>query len=143
MMYIYQIVAIIQNTWCSPRYYINKYLTLFAPHKRWVVLFSTTYKTTTWCDWLQLVAGDMLKFLELNTDRRQLLVHGFSVGGYVWGELLGMIEQDRERYAPLLQRIMGLIWDSAADMQDIPMGLPTAVFPKNLILQNALRKYVK
>jgi hypothetical protein len=92
---------------------------------------------------LQLVASDLLRFLDLNTERRQLLVHGFSVGGYVWGEMLGQVEQDRDRYTALLQRIVGLIWDSAADMQDIPMGLPTAVFPNNLILQNALRKYVK
>lgn len=91
----------------------------------------------------QLVAKDLLSFLETNSELRPLLIHGFSVGGYVWGELLSHAERDRERYSAVMQRISGHIWDSAADMQDIEVGLPRAVFLKNMVLQRALRSYVK
>ncbi|KAF4520708.1 hypothetical protein B566_EDAN012495 [Ephemera danica] len=67
----------------------------------------------------QLVAKDLLTFLETNSELRPLLIHGFSVGGYVWGELLSHAERDRDRYSAVMQRISGHIWDSAADMQDI------------------------
>lgn len=92
---------------------------------------------------LKIVASDLLQFLDINTRQRPILIHGFSVGGYLWGELLALVEKDRERYQPVLKNIVAHIWDSAADMQDIPDGLPTAVFPKNSILQGTLRKYVK
>jgi hypothetical protein len=89
------------------------------------------------------VAYDLLRFLDINTKKRPLLIHGFSVGGYVWGEVMAIAERDRERFQPLFSNIVGHIWDSAADMQDIPDGLPAAVFPKNLMLQKAFRRYVK
>jgi len=89
------------------------------------------------------VANDLLQFLDINTRQRPVLIHGFSVGGYLWGELLALAEKDKERFQPVLDNIVGHIWDSTADMQDIPDGLPTAVFPKNSILQGTLRKYVR
>lgn len=92
---------------------------------------------------LQIVASDLLQFLDINTRQRPILIHGFSVGGYLWGELLALVEKDKERFQPILNNIVGHIWDSAADMQDIPDGLPTAVFPNNSILQGTLRKYVR
>ncbi|XP_026470972.1 transmembrane protein 53-A-like [Ctenocephalides felis] len=90
----------------------------------------------------QLVSRDVLKFLYHNTTYNPVLLHGFSVGGYVWGECLVHISQNPKLYNPLLQRIAGQIWDSAADITEIPIGTPKAVFPKNKVLQTALRKYM-
>ncbi|XP_049765235.1 transmembrane protein 53 [Schistocerca cancellata] len=91
----------------------------------------------------QLIAEDLLQFLHLNKFYQPLLLHGFSVGGYLWGEALVKIKQDMELYQPVVDRIAGHIWDSAADLTEMPVGFPKAVFPKNLVLQNAFEKYIR
>ncbi|KAF2884101.1 hypothetical protein ILUMI_22069 [Ignelater luminosus] len=90
----------------------------------------------------QVIAGSILKFLELNTSNAPLVVHGFSVGGYLWGEVLVKIACDRERYDKIVNRIEGQVWDSVADITEICIGVPLAVFPKNMVLQNALKQYM-
>lgn len=90
----------------------------------------------------QMVAKDVLKFLDTNTKYGPLVLHGFSVGGYVWGEVLVNIASERERYAHVVDRIAAQIWDSAADITEISVGLPLAVFPRNTVMQAALRQYV-
>lgn len=90
----------------------------------------------------QVNSADLLKFLENNPMYNPLLLHGFSVGGYMWGECLVHMARDQERYSSILNRITGQIWDSAADITEIPVGVPKALFPTNQALQNALRHYM-
>lgn len=89
-----------------------------------------------------MVAQDLLQFLATNTCYCPLVVHGFSVGGYLWGEVLVRIAAEQEKYGDVVDRIAGQVWDSAADVTEIPVGLPIAIFPRNRILQNVLRQYV-
>jgi len=89
------------------------------------------------------VASDLLQFLNVNTQKRPLLIHGFSVGGYLWGEVMAIAEKDKTTFQPVFDNIVGHIWDSAADMQDTPDGIPAAVFPKNKLLQKTCKKYVQ
>ena len=70
-----------------------------------------------------------------------VVLHGFSVGGYLWGECLVKLDQDEAGKATL-EKIKGQIWDSAADITEIPVGVPHAVLPKNPTLQGALRSYI-
>lgn len=91
----------------------------------------------------QLVAEDILKFLSRNECYQQCLLHGFSVGGYLWAEVMVRMSLDLERYQPVIDRIIGQIWDSAADVTEIPVGLPRAVFPKNAVLQATVQKYIQ
>lgn len=91
---------------------------------------------------LQLVAADLVKFLENNALYSPLLLHGFSVGGYFWGECMVHMARDTERYKVITDRICGQIWDSLADITEIPIGVPKAVFPRNFTLQKALRGYM-
>lgn len=91
--------------------------------------------------YLQLVTADVVKFLESNASYSPLILHGFSIGGYVWGECMVEMAKDMDRYRPIFERIVAQIWDSAADIPEIPVGFPKSVFPRNRILQNALRKY--
>lgn len=44
----------------------------------------------------QVVAANLMKFLEHN-EHRPLVVHGFSVGAYVWAELLVQALKDLKR----------------------------------------------
>ncbi|EFN77377.1 hypothetical protein EAI_14508 [Harpegnathos saltator] len=91
----------------------------------------------------KLVAVDLLSFLKQNESYQQILLHGFSVGGYMWGEVLDSMQRDREKYNDIANRIVGQVWDSIADINEIPIGMPRAVFPKNKVLQTALQKYME
>lgn len=91
----------------------------------------------------QVVAADVLRFLYLNECYQPLMLHGFSVGGYVWAETLVKMNEDLEKYRPVINRFVGQIWDSCADITEIPVGFPKAVFPKNPILQAATEKYIR
>jgi len=71
------------------------------------------------------------------------MLHGFSVGGYLWGEVLQLMAKDPEKYKPVIDKIVGQIWDSVVDFEGIPTGLPKAVFPKNELLCSSLEKYVR
>ncbi|KAL9874423.1 uncharacterized protein LOC119642512 isoform X1 [Glossina fuscipes] len=89
----------------------------------------------------QVVAADAIKFLENNTSYGPIIVHGFSVGAYAFGEVMLQMSEDMDRYSHILSRIWCQVWDSAADITEIPIGLPKAIFPKNQRMQNALRSY--
>lgn len=91
---------------------------------------------------LQRVALDLVTFLAHNEYYKQMVIHGFSVGGYIWGECLGHMINEREKFQHVVDRIVGQIWDSAADITEIPFGVPKAVFPKNSGLRKALHNYM-
>jgi len=89
------------------------------------------------------VAADLLTFLKQNESYQQILLHRFSVGGYMWGEALDLIHSNKDKYSNVTDRIVGQVWDSIADVSQIPIGLPRAVFPKNMMMQSLLQKYVE
>lgn len=41
-----------------------------------------------------------------------------------------------------MDRIVAQTWDSAADISELHIGVPRAVFPNNVVMQNALTKYI-
>ena len=90
----------------------------------------------------QQVAEDVVKFLANNDYYKQVVLHGFSVGGYVFGECLVHMNNDRKKYQSTVDRIVAQIWDSAADITEIPVGVPKALFPRNPGLQAPLRNYM-
>lgn len=89
------------------------------------------------------MAEDLLTFLKQNESYQQILLHGFSVGGYMWGEALDLIQSNKDKYNNITDRIVGQVWDSIADVTHIAIGFPRAVFPKNMVLQSMLQKYVE
>ncbi|XP_063980090.1 transmembrane protein 53 [Diachasmimorpha longicaudata] len=90
------------------------------------------------------IAYDLLAFLEQNSKNyQQIMIHGFSVGGYMWGELLTYVHQDRHRYDPLMERVVGQVWDSAVDVSEMCVGIPRAVFKNNAVMQKILEKYLE
>lgn len=122
---------------------IEKYVRLYIDQGFDVLAVQVTPWQLLWpMKGTQLVALDVVKFLYNNTAFNPLLLHGFSVGGYMWGECNVHMARDMAKYQPLLDRIVGQIWDSAADITEIHVGVPKAMFPKNPTLQNALRKYM-
>lgn len=90
----------------------------------------------------QVVANDLLTFLHQNPNYCKTIVHGFSVGAYLWGETMVKMNEDKVKYGPTINRICGQIWDSPVDYAEIPIGVPKSVFPTNNFLRKALEKYI-
>lgn len=90
-----------------------------------------------------MIAAEVLQFLTSNVSKKTpLVLHGFSVGGYLWGECLVHMSRDVERYRQVLDQVQGQVWDSAVELSEIPLGVPKAVFPTNDTLQRALKNYL-
>ncbi|GFR70860.1 transmembrane protein 53 [Elysia marginata] len=70
---------------------------------------------------------------------RPLMVHGFSVGGYMYGEYLVKLEQHAQMYADIRDRMVGQIFDSPVDFEGVPSGFAT-VLTKNPMGQKFIQK---
>ncbi|XP_017054315.1 uncharacterized protein LOC108096885 [Drosophila ficusphila] len=89
----------------------------------------------------QVVAAETLRFLENNKSYEPIVMHGFSVGAYQLGEIMLQMSRDMDRYGSILDRFVCQVWDSAADITEIPVGVPKSIFPRNERMQTALRNY--
>ncbi|KAK7071077.1 hypothetical protein SK128_024599 [Halocaridina rubra] len=90
----------------------------------------------------QVAANEVLDFLLANPSHTPMLVHGLSVGAYLFSELMVKVKNDMDSHGHLLSRFIGQIWDSGVDLQGIPEGLPTSI-TSNVALQNSMRKYLE
>ncbi|XP_074660730.1 transmembrane protein 53-like [Tubulanus polymorphus] len=68
-----------------------------------------------------------------------ILTHGFSVGGYLYGELLIKLTSDPDRHRDIIARLIGQIFDSPVDFDGIPDGISKAI-TTNRILRRVLRE---
>ncbi|XP_076675965.1 transmembrane protein 53-like lethal (2) k09913 isoform X1 [Andrena cerasifolii] len=136
---------LVMLTWLlAKRRNVMKYANLYMDQGFDVAVVSMTPWQLLWpVKGSRVVAADLLDFLIQHEDYQQILLHGFSVGGYMWGEVLDLIERDRQKYGNVIDRIIGQVWDSLADVSELSIGTPRAVFPKNEMLQNMLRKYLE
>ncbi|XP_070156868.1 uncharacterized protein [Polyergus mexicanus] len=132
-------------TWLlSKRQHVMKFVNLYMEQDFDVAVVSLTPWQLLWpTKGSRLVAADLLTFLKQNESYQQILLHGFSVGGYMWGEALDLMESNKDKYSGIADRIVGQVWDSIADVNEITIGFPHAVFPKNMMLQSVLRKYLE
>lgn len=106
--------------------HIEKYAKLYVDQGIDVLAVQITPWQLLWpVKGTQLVARDVIQFLHANTEHIQLFLHGLSVGGYMWGECLVHIERDLRKYQPIVDRIVGQVFDSAADVSEIHIGIPT------------------
>ncbi|XP_046401839.1 uncharacterized protein LOC124167842 [Ischnura elegans] len=132
--------------------HIKKFSSYYLGHGFDVLSVRTTPGQTLWpLKGSQVVAADIVSFLELNPQYNQLVIHGFSVGGYIWGEVLVRLTDlgiargspSPSPYDALAARIKGCIWDSACEFTELPRGVSKALFPNQNMLQNALESYAK
>ncbi|XP_070156870.1 uncharacterized protein [Polyergus mexicanus] len=131
-------------TWLlSKRQHVMKFVNLYMEQDFDVIMVSLTPWQFLWPTKSRLVAADLLTFLKQNESYQQILLHGFSVGGYLWGEALDLMESNKDKYSGIADRIVGQVWDSLSDLNELPMGISNAVFPKNMLLQSMLQKYTE
>lgn len=123
--------------------HLNKYAQLYLEQGFDVAIVQVSAWQLLWpVRGTQQVAEDTVKFLANNDYYRQVVLHGFSVGGYVFGECLAHMNKDRKNFQSTVDRIVCQIWDSAADITEIPVGVPKALFPRNPKLQAPLKNYM-
>ncbi|KAJ0172553.1 hypothetical protein K1T71_011692 [Dendrolimus kikuchii] len=124
--------------------HVMKYATLYLEQGFDVLSVSCTPWQLMWPQkGSQLVAKDLIKLLAMNENDQPLVLHGFSVAGYMMGEICVHVMKNKELYQPVMDRVVAQVWDSAADISEITIGVPAAVFPKNQIMQNTLRAYME
>ncbi|XP_058794005.1 uncharacterized protein LOC131665854 [Phymastichus coffea] len=128
----------------SKRKHIMKFVNFYMEQGFDVVTVSITPWQLMWpVNGSRIIASDLLDFLDQNKQYKRVLLHGFSVGGYMWGEVLDFVHQDRKKYDHVINRVVGHVWDSAADISEFTIGTPKAIFPNNEVLQNATRSYLE
>ena len=88
----------------------------------------------------QILAGNIVDFVQTEDHReRPLLAHSFSVGGYVYSEVLRSMLATEKNSSSITNRIIGQIYDSPVDYDNIPTGM-SKVLLKNNMMQTGLRK---
>lgn len=64
---------------------------------------------------------------EDHRKHQPIICHGFSVGGYLYGEVLNMLMDHSHKYEDFGERVFGQIFDSPVDFYGIPNGIARAV----------------
>lgn len=90
----------------------------------------------------KVIAKDVLTFMRNNPQYNQTTLHGFSISGFVWGQVMALMSEDQEKYHRVINGIVGQIWDSPVDVEGISQGMGTALFPNNKFLKFAIEAYV-
>ncbi|CAH0718955.1 unnamed protein product, partial [Brenthis ino] len=85
----------------------------------------------------KVIGKDLINIMSANDN--SYVVHGFSVGGYVWSEALVHAMEQRDRYQLALDRVEAQVWDSVADSTEVHIGVPLAIFPNNKLAQTATK----
>ncbi|GFN76143.1 transmembrane protein 53-like protein [Plakobranchus ocellatus] len=95
----------------------------------------------------QATVEQLLKLLltpELRS--RPIMIHGFSVGGYMYGEYLVKLEQHAKVYADIRDRMVGQIFDSPVDFEGVPSGFATVLTKNSVarkVIQQSLEAYLR
>ncbi len=77
---------------------------------------------------------------------QSLLIHGFSVGAYLFGETLNRIVAEPKKYGHVMNQIVGQVFDSPVDYTGIPEGFSKAVTQIPIgqkILRNIIKSYMQ
>lgn len=118
--------------------HMNKYGDVYLSKGFDVLNIKMLPSQVLWPKNAQPVTQNILDFLENDRCKdRPILVHGFSVGGYLYGELLVKLQLMPERYAHVRSRMIGQIFDSPVDVEGIPTGF-SQILTKNRLLQSIL-----
>lgn len=73
----------------------------------------------------QAVVESVLDFITDDPlrSRQPIMSHGFSVGGYLYGETLVKILDRPDKYGSVAERLRGQVYDSPVDVHGIPKGV--------------------
>ena len=111
-----------------------------------VLHIKVTPRQILWPPLAHSVATQILHFITSPPRHHQpILVHGFSVGGYLYGETLVHIMSDVSLAESMSRRIRGQIFDSPVDFEGVPRGVGNALSnlkPVQLAIKTSLEAYM-
>ncbi|XP_046364945.1 transmembrane protein 53-like [Haliotis rufescens] len=95
----------------------------------------------------QVVMQEVINILDDSSRRdKPLMIHGFSVGGYLYGEMLVTLRDQASRYTSIRDRLLGQIFDSPVDFAGVPRGFANVLgfnsFSRALI-KSSIEGYLK
>jgi alpha/beta superfamily hydrolase len=122
--------------------HIAKYSSIYTRNGFDVLVVSNRSKNIIVPKRTQEIAGNVIKFLENNESYSEVLVHGFSAGGYVWGECLVKLHES-EKSGSTANRIKGQVWDSIASVDHVSVGISNSFFRQNKFMETLLRKSIE
>lgn len=122
----------------KPKHF-EKYCSIYTRNNFDVLTVETPALNFAWPRRSQTTAKNVLKFLENNESYERVLVHGFSAGGYVWGECLVLLHAN-DKINAISKRIKGQVWDSIGSANEVPIGISNSLFPHNKFMELLLGK---
>ncbi|KAJ8382740.1 hypothetical protein SKAU_G00035180 [Synaphobranchus kaupii] len=111
---------------------LNKYCELYFRVGFDVLVVESDLSKFLWPSWGLHYGAKVLDVLQ--DDRfvsRPLVVHAFSIGGYMFAQMLTHISRDPQHYRGLTERVKGQVYDSLVDgsVERIAVGLGKSMFP--------------
>lgn len=123
--------------------HLNKYGNLYLSKGFDVLSVQVQPQQVLWPVAAQHKITTLLKTLQDSSlSTRPIVIHGFSVGGYLYGEMLVKLQKECDRYKKISERIVGQVFDSPVDFEGVSCGFAT-VLVKNPVLRILLRKSIE
>lgn len=90
-----------------------------------------------------IIRNEILPTL-LTSDHDKKLIHGFSVGGYVFAQMLKYIHNDPTgKSQEMMKTMVAQIWDSVVDVNGISNGVAKSVFTNSQFLEKCMHSYIE
>lgn len=83
------------------------------------------------------IASDIVNFLVDSENYERVVIHGFSAGGYLWGECLVNMRENPDKRKIIEEKVKAQVYDSIAGVQEVKIGVSKVLFPSNLFMQRA------
>lgn len=112
---------------------IAKYCEIYFRTGFDVLVVESVVSQFLWPRWGLEYGGHVLELLESERfSQRPLLVHAFSIGGYIFAQVLVHVAKDTQRYQGLTNRIRGHIYDSLVmgSLEHMANGLGKTMLPR-------------
>ncbi|CAH1786464.1 unnamed protein product [Owenia fusiformis] len=116
--------------------HISKYGDFYLDKGYDVLTLKVEPKQLLWPTQAQKVVQQALEYIDEEKNKNivnPLLIHGFSVGGYLYGEFLVKLKQGGDKYRAIANSIQGQIFDSIVDYKGIPGGVSKAMTPNPIL----------
>lgn len=126
--------------------HLTKYSDFYLTKGFDVLQITTTPSSIIFPNKARKSMNEMLKYIDSEHSTKPLFVHGFSVGGYLFGETLKHMKDKPEQFDRISSRIKGQCFDSPVDVANIAPGLAFVLSPNNptgrFFLKNSIALYL-
>ncbi|XP_076471907.1 transmembrane protein 53-like [Babylonia areolata] len=135
-------LAVLFGWMLAKKRHLNKYGNLYLSKGFDVMTVQMPPAHVLWPVMAQNRISSLLATLKGSSlESRPLLIHGFSVGGYLYGEMLVKLATDPQ-YKDICDRMVGQVFDSPVDYEGVPRGFAN-VLVKNAAMKTLLRSSIE